>query len=156
MDSTTLVLVDYYSRVDHLSETTSEKIIECCKCQFARPGIPDTFVSDSGPQFSSYKFRRFSENYQFKHHTSSPHYPQSNGKAEKGVQTVKNLLRKSMSEQKDFQLALLEFRNTPTNDTLGSPPQRLIQPANVKANFFSLRRVTKSFTMTPIPRPCQS
>ena len=155
-----LVMVDYYSNfieVDRLSETTSEKIIECCKCQFARYGIPDTFVSDNGPQFSSYKFRHFSENYQFKHHTSSPHYPQSNGKAEKAVQTVKNLLQKSMSEQKDFQLALLDFRNTPTNDTLGSPSQRLmgrrtktllpttakllapktIQPANVRANLLS-------------------
>ena len=70
-----LVMVDYYSNfieVDRLSETTGEKIIECCKCQFARHGIPDTFVSDNGPQFSSYKFRHFSENYQFKHHTTTP------------------------------------------------------------------------------------
>ena len=124
-----LVMVDYYSNfieVDHLTETTSQKIIECCKCQFARHGIPDVFISDNGPQFSSTLFHQFSETYQFEHRTSSPHYPQSNGKAEKAVQTVKKLLHKSLSEQKDFQLALLDFRNAPTNDTVGSPAQHLM------------------------------
>ena len=120
-----LVMVDYYSNfieVDHLTETTSQKVIECCKCQFARHGIPDVLISDNGPQFSSTLFHQFSEKYQFEHHTSSPHYPQSNGKAEKAVQTVKKLLQKSLSEQTDFQLALLDFRNAPTNDTVGPLP----------------------------------
>ena len=85
-----LVMVDYYSNfieVDNLTETTSQKIIECCKCQFARHGIPDVFISDNGPQFSSTLFHQFSEKYQFEHRTSSLHYQQSNGKAEKAVQT---------------------------------------------------------------------
>ena len=54
-----LVLVDYYSNFiefDHLKETTSEKVIEFCKSQFARHGIPDIVISDNGPQFSSEKF----------------------------------------------------------------------------------------------------
>ena len=122
-----------------------------------RLGIPDVLISDNGAQFSSTLFHQFSEKYQFEHHTSSPHYPQSNGKAEKAVQTVKKLLQKSLSEQTDFQLALLDFRNAPTNDTVGSPAQclmgrctktllptttklldpKLIQPVNVKANLLS-------------------
>ena len=88
-----LVLVDYYSNFiefDHLKETTSEKVIEFCKSQFARHGIPDIVISDNGPQFSSEKFRQFAACYKFEHRTSSPYYPQSNGKAEKAVQTVKN------------------------------------------------------------------
>ncbi len=128
-DHNYLVLVDYYSNfieVDKLSETTSETVINCCKCHFARHGIPDVFVSDNGPQFSSTKFHQFSKTYRFNHHTSSPHYPQSNGKAEKAVQTINSLLQKSISEKKDFQLALLDFRNTPTNDIIGSPAQRLM------------------------------
>lgn len=57
------------------------------------------------PQFSSYEFSTL---YQFSHQPSSPHYPQSNGKVEKAVQTIKNLLRKSKDENQDFYLALLE------------------------------------------------
>ena len=125
-----LVMVDYYSNfleVDRLRETMSEQVIEHCKSQFARHRIPDVLISDNGPQFSSEKFRQFSACYQFQHYTSSPHYPQSNGKAEKAVQTVKNFLRKAQAEKRDFHLALLDFRNTRTNDSLGSPAQRLMR-----------------------------
>ena len=122
-------MVDYYSNfieADRLKQTTSEHVIEICKSQFARHGIPNTHVSDNGPQFSSHQFDQFSIQYQFDHQPSSPHYPQSNGKVEKAVQTVKNLLRKSQAGKCDFQLAFLEFRNTPTNSLLGSPAQRLM------------------------------
>ena len=124
-----LILVDYYSNfieADQLRETTSEQVIEHCKSQFARHGIPDLLITDNGPQFSSKTFHTFSTAYQFRHHTSSPHYPRSNGKAEKAVQTVKNLLRKAQAEKRDFHLALLDLRNTPTNNSIGSPAQRLM------------------------------
>ena len=125
-----LVMVDYYSNfieVDRLRETTSEQVIEHCMSQFAQHGIPVVLISDNGPQFSSEKFRQFSACYQFEHYTSSPHYPQSNGKAEKAVQIVKNLLCKAQAEKQDFHLALLDFRNSYTdNDSLGSPAQRFM------------------------------
>ena len=89
-------------------------------------GIPDILISDNEPQFSSDIFCKFAAEYQFQHQTSSPHYPRSNGKAEKAVQTIKNLLRKAQVEKSDFHLALLDFRNSPTNDNVGSPAQRLM------------------------------
>ena len=52
--------------------------------------------------------------------------PCSNGKAEKAVQTVKNLLRKAQVENRDFHLALLDLHNSPTNDNIGSPVHRLM------------------------------
>lgn len=124
-----LVLVDYYSgfiEVEQLRDTKSEVIIKLCKSQFARYGIPDTLVTDNGPQFSSESFKQFSRCYGFQHCTSSPHYPQSNGRAEKAVQTVKSLMRKADEDNKDIYLAILELRNTPINDQLGSPAQRLM------------------------------
>ena len=124
-----LILVDYYSNfieVDRLRQTTSEQVIETCKSQFSRHGIPNELISDNGPQFSSHKFHQFSIQYQFKHKTSSPYHPQSNGKAERAVQTIKSLLQRSVLEKRDFHLALLEFRNSPSNDILGSPSQRLM------------------------------
>ena len=124
-----LVLVDYYSgfiEVNQLRNIKSHEIITYCKSQFARHGIPDILITDNGPQFSSDKFKIFANAYQFNHRTSSPHYPQSNGRAEKAVQTAKSLIKKAMHDGKDPHLALLEYLNTPTSDALGSPAQRLM------------------------------
>ena len=126
---TYMILVDYYSgffEIDEVKRINSENIIKCCKSQFARYGIPDILITDNGPQFSSTEFRKFSNDYQFEHKTSSPHYPQSNGMAEKAVQTAKRLLMKAKEDNKDPYLSLLDYRNTPKSDLLGSPAQRLM------------------------------
>lgn len=115
--------MNYYSNfieVDHLRVTTSEQVIENCKSHFACHRIPDLLITDNGPQFSSKTFSEFSADYQFQHYTSSPHYPRSKGKAEKVVQTVKNLLCKAQADKRNFHLAL------PTNDSTGSPAQHLM------------------------------
>ena len=52
--------------------------------------------------------------------------PQSNGKAEKAVQTVENTLKKALYNGRDPYLALLDLRNTPVNDKIGSPVQQLM------------------------------
>ena len=46
-------------------------------------------MSDNGPQYEAETFRHFADKYGFIHVTSSPRYPQSNGEAEREVQTVK-------------------------------------------------------------------
>ena len=87
-----LPLVGYYSgfiEVSRLHSTTSNQIITHCKSQFARYGIPDLLITDNRPQFSSDEFRQFTKSYNIEHCTSSPLYLQSNGLAEKSVQTVK-------------------------------------------------------------------
>lgn len=56
----------------------------------------------------SQEMSEFSKAYGFKQVTSSPHYPKSNGLAERTVQTTKAMLEKS----KDPHLALLSHRAT--------------------------------------------
>ena len=60
-----------------------------------------------------------------KHVTSSPHYPQSNGKVGNSVKTAKNLLKKSKAARSNIYLALLEWRNTPSEGLASSPAQRM-------------------------------
>lgn len=47
-----------------------------------------------------------------KHVTSSPEYAQSNGKAEKGVHILKQLLKKAADSKSDPYLALLNYRTS--------------------------------------------
>ena len=105
-----LLVVDYYSRyveLAKLTSTTSPTIIQHLKSIFARHGVPESVVSDNGPQYSSNAFATFAEEYGFTHITSSPRYAQANGLAERTVQTVKSLLKKSS----DPYLALLSYRS---------------------------------------------
>ena len=95
------------------------------KKRFATHGIPDTFHSDNGPPFNSNEFSAFAAMYEFEHVTSSPEYPQSNGKVENAVKTSKNLMKKAASTNSDFQLALLDWRNTPTEGMRSSPARRM-------------------------------
>ena len=96
--------------MNKLTTTTSSAIITALKAVFSRHGLPEVVRSDNGPQYSSHEFARFADSYNFKHVTSSPLYPQSNGQAERAVQTVKNILKQSQ----DPFMGLLSYRSTPT------------------------------------------
>ena len=83
-----LVVVDHFSRypeVVRLNSTTSNSIVTTLKSIFSRHGIPAAFVSGNGPQFASMKMMEFASKYGFRHVTSSPRFPQSNGLAERTV-----------------------------------------------------------------------
>ena len=60
------------------------------------------------------------------HVTSSPHYAQSNGKAENAVKTLKLLLAKAKQSGESEYMALLGWRNTPSEGMSTSPAQRLM------------------------------
>ena len=120
-----LVIVDYFSRypeVIQLRSTTSMSIVNAPKSTFARHGIAEVLMTDNGPQFSSVEFGEFAKRYNFTHITSSPHYPASNGQAERAVQTIKHPLRKA----DDPFLAILSYRATPLPWCAKSPAELLM------------------------------
>ncbi len=96
---TLLVVSDYFSNyveVENVSKPNTNGVTKPLKAMFARWGVPEELVSDNGPQFSSTEFAEFSRKWGFEHTTSSP---QSNGKAENAVKTVKRLFTKLRPEK---------------------------------------------------------
>lgn len=113
-----------YPEVEKLRDTSAETVVNSLAAMFARYGIPLEVLTDNGPQFSSHLFTNFADRYDFKHTTSSPGFPQSNGLAEKGVQVVKRILKKTAATQEDFWLGLLAYRTAPLED--GRSPAELL------------------------------
>src|SRR6218665_639539 len=58
--------------------------------------------------------------------TSSPRYPQSNGKSESAIKTAKRLMTKASESGLDPFCALLSFRNTPFAQLGLSPAQIML------------------------------
>ena len=104
---------------------TAQHVINHFKLIFSECGWPDTLVSDNGPCYASEAFTKILQEYNLNHITSSPHYLQSNGLAEKFMQIVKNLSHKAREEGADLHKTLMIYRNTPLSSNLQSPMQML-------------------------------
>ena len=132
-----LVVVDYYSRYIELSKlesTLSASIINHLKSIMARHGVPETLVSDNGPQFSSKEFVLFAKDYGFSHITSSPGHASGNGEVERAVRTIKELLYAA----KDPYSALLNYRSTPLAN--GYSPAELLMSRKIRTKLPELPR----------------
>ena len=95
----------------------------------SRHGIPELITSDNGSQLISDEFDNFLKEYDIKHVTSSPKFPQSNGMVERGVQTIKNIFKKAS----DPYLALLIYRSTPLQN--GFSPSELSMGRKLRTNL---------------------
>ena len=90
-------MCDYFSgfiEVERLTSTTSTAVSKALKIMFARYEVPNVLAMDNGPHFDSAKFAASAAKWGFQHITSSPRHPQSNGKVENAVKTVKSLFTK--------------------------------------------------------------
>ena len=127
-DRNYLLLVDYFSdfiEIDFLPDIRARTVIHKTKAHFARHGIPELLITDSGTQYTADEFANFAKQWNFRHHPSSPLNHSSNGKAENAVKIVKSLMRKCHERGDDHYLGLLNLRNTPTEGLDVSPAQRL-------------------------------
>lgn len=137
-----VLVIDYYSNFPEialLTSATANSVITHVKSIFARHGIPETVVSDNGPCYNCNEWRQFAERYGFHHVTSSPQYAQANGKVEKGVHIVKQLLKKATDSKSDPYLALLSYRSAPLD--CGLSPAELLMNRKLRT---TLPRYTES------------
>lgn len=89
------IIVDGFSRyIVHwdirpaMKETDVEFIIQEAREKF--PGVTPRIISDNGPQFIARDFKSFIKLTGMTHVRTSPFYPQSNGKCERVIRTVKH------------------------------------------------------------------
>ena len=68
----------------------------------------------------------FADDWGFEHRTSSPGNSKANSKAESAVKTAKRLIRKVIEAREEPYLAILDYRNTPTQGMAFSPVKRLM------------------------------
>ena len=127
-DNHSLVCVDYYSDyfvLDRICDKKGKEVISKLKSQFAGHGIPVQVLSDNGLMLSSKEFQEFVSAYEFEHLTSSPRYPQSNGKVENAVKIAQSIMKKARDAGSDPNLSPLDYRNTPAEGVGSSTSQQL-------------------------------
>ena len=115
-----LVIIDCYTDWPEIIQmgknTTTSHLIAALLDNFCHCGVLDNLWSDQGPQFTSHMFTK---EWVFKHVMSSPTYPQSNGKAESAVKSMKKITEAAWAQHhldKDRLVrALLQYRNTPSH-----------------------------------------
>ena len=132
-----LVLVDRLSgwpEVVQIKQGTSfagaKSLCRALRGFFATFGVPEEIATDGGPEFVAQETKDFYMRWGVKHRLSSAYHPQSNGRAELAVKSIKRLLEKNVTNTGDLNTdevvcALLQFRNTPDRDCNLSPAQVL-------------------------------
>ncbi|XGW09189.1 hypothetical protein V3C99_011472 [Haemonchus contortus] len=99
-----------------MTSTTSTATLRELRRLFAQFGLPQTIVSDNGTQFTSAEFQDFCRINGIKHVRSPPFHPQSNGQAERFVDTFKRSIGKIRSKGPAVDALhtfLFTYRNTP-------------------------------------------
>lgn len=138
-----LVAIDALSKWPEIFITTSMTAtvtIEKLEEAFARFGIPDVIVSDNGTQFTSDQFKLFCSSNGIEHIRTSPFHPQSNGQAERFVDTLKRSLKKFEGEviniYQKLQLFLSSYRSTPNkNAPEGKSPSEILTGRKMKTTL---------------------
>ncbi len=119
-----------------MNSTTSTKTIAALRKLFATHGLPETIVSDNGPQFTAQEFKDFLQMNGIRHSLSPPYHPASNGAAERAVQLIKSALKKHRLAKEEGKVStsvtqmltrfLLAYRTTPHAVTGLSPAELLM------------------------------
>lgn len=134
-DTYFLLVVDSFSKWPEIiptKRTTTAATISILRKIFARFGNPEVMVTDNGPQLTSDTFEQFCESNGIMHLKTAPFHPQSNGQAERFVDTFKRTVKKIRAGGEDLDEALDIFlncyRSTPCRNAPGgkSPAEILL------------------------------
>ena len=97
---------------------------------FRTYGVPEEISTDGGPPFQSTEYAQFLNQWKITSRLSSAYYPQSNGRAEVAVKSMKRVLQDNTDPRSGdlsdaAARAILTHRNIPSQDTGCSPSEML-------------------------------
>ena len=122
-----LIIVDRYSNWPTIKRTSrATGLISSLREEFVTYGVPEELSSDGGPEFVAAETQKFLKAWGIHHRISSVAFPHSNCRAEIGVKTCKRLIMSNTGPNGEldvpqFQQAILQYRNSPDQDTKMSP-----------------------------------
>jgi hypothetical protein len=132
-----LIFVDSYSKwieAKLMKYTDTISTLQKLEEIFITFGYPELIVSDNGPPFQGRVFQEYLKSKGIKYLHSPPRHPQSNGIAERAVQTFKSKMEKFCSGatflthsqiQKLINKFLFNYRNQPTTQNNIVPSHRI-------------------------------
>ena len=141
------MLIDQFSKypeVDAISSTCFSKLEHRPNRLFATNGVPDEITTDNGPPYFSDEMAHYAKMMGFRHHSTTPMDPQSNGFAENFVKSVCKLVHTATVEGKDprkeINTFLLQYCSTP-HSTTGKSPAELLFGRKLKTKLPSTAAV---------------
>lgn len=138
-----LIAVDAYSKWPEVFDTstiTANYTIDMLSSLFSRFGNPEKIVSDNGTQFTSATFQKFCQDRGIQHIRTAPYHPQSNGQAERFVDTFKRSLKKfgggGQSPHKHIESFLTTYRAIPNRSAPdGKSPAELLLGRRIRTTM---------------------
>ena len=126
-----VVYADRYSgwiEVAHCQKADAAAIKKVFRKWFITFGVPEELSCNGGPQYASRELRSFLQSWGVRIRQSSAYYPQSNGRAEAAVKSMKRILSCSVGpdgslDNDNAARALLLQRNTPLHESDLSPSE---------------------------------
>ena len=118
--------------VQHMCATQGDfdakSLVTKSRDYFTNFNIPVEIATDGGPQMMSDVFQKSLKAWGIRHRLSSAYFPHSNCRAELAVKTGKRMLRDNMGHGGNIDTdkvmrAVLQYRNTPMQDSRRSPAQ---------------------------------
>jgi len=99
---------------------------------FATHGLPETILSDNGPNFTSAEFENFLSKNAIKHTKVLPYHPASNGQVERAVSIFKEGIKKGTMQDK-LSRFLLKYKTPHT--TTGVSPSELLMKRKLRSKL---------------------
>ena len=170
LGSNWLVMTDAYSKYPCIyptSSTSTRSTTDLLEEACAHFGYPHTIVSDNATTYKSEEFQHWCRERGICHLTGAPYHPETNGAAERLIQTFKQTLKKSTDPPKKAALQfLMQYRRTPLAN--GYSPSELLNGRQIRATIDALipspahwaqrqqaREATKSQTSTSVCKVSQ-
>ena len=119
-----VIICDTFSKYPFAYKVTAKSAQSLCLHLLeliSQYGPPMSLSTDNGPPFALDELAEFRTCHHIAHHTSSPHFPRSNGFIERQVRTIKTALNTALPAKKSLETVLLDLRSTPIGSNMPTP-----------------------------------